>query len=65
MEGLERLTVFFLQDNPIAAEGTADLIIEAMEMLGNHPSMGRAVEKGLREFVISRDKSDGLNLVLY
>lgn len=54
---LERLTDFLLQDEPIAALGTVDIIIEAVETLGNHPLIGRPAEQNLRELVISRGKS--------
>lgn len=54
---LERLTDFLLQDEPVAALETADLIIEAVEVLENHPLIGRDAEEGLKELVISRGKS--------
>jgi plasmid stabilization system protein ParE len=34
-----------------------DLITEAVQVLENHPLIGRSVEQGLRELVISRGKS--------
>ena len=37
--------------------GATDLIIEALAMLERHPLIGREVEDGYRELVISRGKS--------
>ena len=54
---LERVTDFLLQNHPDAAAQTAELIIEAVQVLGNHPLVGRCVEYGLRELVISRGQS--------
>jgi addiction module RelE/StbE family toxin len=62
---LDRLTDFLLQDNPVAASETADLIIEAIEVLENHPLIWRGAEHGLRELVISRGKSGYLALYSY
>lgn len=59
---LERLTEFLLQENPGAALRTTDLIIEAVEVLENHPFLGREVEHELRELVISRGRSGYLAL---
>lgn len=62
---LDRLTDFLLQDSPVAALEPADLIIEAIEVLGNHPLIGRNAEHELRELVISRGKSGCLALYSY
>lgn len=62
---LERLTDFLQAENPIAAAQTINLIIEAVQILDNHPLMGRPVEQGLRELVISRGKSGYLALYSY
>jgi addiction module RelE/StbE family toxin len=62
---LDRLTDFLLEDDPVAALETADLIIEAIEVLENHPLIGRNAEHELRELVISRSKSGYLALYSY
>lgn len=62
---LGRLTDFLLQGEPAAAAETADLIIEAVEILENHPLIGREAEQDLRELVISRGKSGYLALYSY
>jgi plasmid stabilization system protein ParE len=51
---LERLSVFLAERDPLAAGTTIDLISEAVNILARHPMIGRTVEAGLRELVISR-----------
>jgi len=51
---LERLTDFLIEVDPLAAAETVGLIEEAVGVLRRHPSIGRPVEHGLRELVISR-----------
>ena len=51
---LERLTDFLLDTDPAAAVATVELIVEAVEILAHHPLVGRPVEHGLHELVISR-----------
>ena len=51
---LERLTDFLIESDPAAAAETVGLIEEAVELLVRHPLIGRPVEYGLRELVISR-----------
>ena len=46
---LERLTNFLLQTDPQAAQDTAVLIIEALEILPQHPEIGRQAHFGQRE----------------
>lgn len=59
---LERLTDFLLATNPHAAEGTARLIFEALEILQAHPEIGRKVAFAQRELVISRGRTGYLAL---
>ena len=54
---LERLTDFLAQTDYAAAAETLDLIEEAVNVLIRHPLIGRLVEVGLRELVISRGRS--------
>jgi addiction module RelE/StbE family toxin len=54
---LDRLTDFLLEADPTSAPETTDLILEAVDVLANHPLIGRPVEEGLRELVISRGDS--------
>jgi len=53
---VERL-VRFLENTPRAASETADLLFDAIEILQRHPGVGRIVEEGLRELIISRGRS--------
>ncbi len=59
---LERLSDFLLETDPQAAEATAELIFEALEILVQHPEIGRKVHFGQRELVISRGKTGYLAL---
>ena len=52
-----RLTDFLLPGDPQAALQTIDLIEEAVHIVRRHPQIGRPVEDGLRELVISRGSS--------
>ena len=54
LDDLERLTDFLLENDPRVALETVDLIAEAVVVLERHPLIGRPVEAGLRELVISR-----------
>lgn len=52
-----RLTDFLAEQAPEAAAQTVDLIAEAVSLLTRHPHIGRPVEMGLRELVISRGRT--------
>ena len=54
---LERLTDFLLQNDKNAALATVELIEEAVQILKNHPLIGRLCDSHLRELVISRGKN--------
>jgi plasmid stabilization system protein ParE len=62
---LGRLTDFLLDVDPASAHEAAGLIIEAVEVLTNHPLIGRPVEEGLRELLISRGQSGYVALYSY
>lgn len=49
----------------MAALETVELIVEALQILENHPLIGRPVEHGLRELVVSRGRSGHLALYDY
>lgn len=65
LRDLERLADFLLETDPAAAAQTARLIEEAVTVLRRHPLIGRPVEAGLRELVISRGRSGYLALYSY
>lgn len=65
LSDLSRLTDFLLQAEPAAALEAVDLIAEAVQVLENHPLIGRSAEQGLKELVISRGKSGYVALYSY
>ncbi len=62
---LQRLVDFLAESDPPAAAQTAELIVSAVEALQHHPLIGRPVESGFRELVISRGRSGYLALYRY
>ena len=65
LSDLDRLTDFLLEADPASASSTVALIAEAIDVLANHPMIGRAVEEGLRALIISRGKSGYVALYSY
>jgi plasmid stabilization system protein ParE len=51
---IDRLTDFLLESDPAAAGDTAALLISGLRVLRQHPLIGRSVESGYRELIISR-----------
>lgn len=64
-DDLDQLVDFLLAKLPQDAIQTVDLITQALAILEQHPKMGRPVEQGLRELVISRGKTGYLALYQY
>lgn len=64
-DDLERLVDFLIEKFPLEAVQTVDLVTDALGILEQHPKIGRPVEQGLRELVISRGKSGYLALYQY
>ena len=62
---LERLTAFLLETEPATALETTELILEAVEILGNHPLVGRPAKHDMRELVISRGRTGYVALYSY
>ena len=62
---LDRLVDFLLATQPLEAVRTNDLITDALSILERHPMIGRPIEQGLRELVISRGNSGYLALYQY
>ena len=65
LDDLGRLTDFLMEVDTAAAIQAAELIVEAIEILANHPLVGRRVEQGFRELVVSRDHSGYVALYSY
>jgi addiction module RelE/StbE family toxin len=57
LNDLERLTNFLIDKDSATAAETLELIEEAVNLLVRHPFLGRPVEYGLRELVISRGRT--------
>ena len=57
LDDLERLSSFLAERDRKVAIETVELITEAVGVLARHPLIGRKVEEGLRELVISRGAS--------
>ena len=62
---LERLRDFLVESDVVAANETSLLITEAINVLANHPMIGRLAANGLRELVISRGRSGYVALYKY
>jgi plasmid stabilization system protein ParE len=54
---IERLAEFLLAQDHIASIETGEILMEAIAHLLRHPLVGRIVEHGLRELVISRGRT--------
>ena len=54
---IERVADFLLLNDPAAALHTGELVMRAIETLAEHPLIGRPVEQGLRELVVSRGRT--------
>lgn len=65
LSDLQRLVDFLAESDPPAAAQTAELIVSAVDALRHHPLLGRPVESGFRELVISRGRSGYLALYRY
>ena len=65
LRDLDRLADFLIEAEPKTAVQTAELIAEAIEVLANHPLVGRRAEKSYRELVISRGHSGYVALYSY
>ena len=62
---IERLTEFLLESDATAASATAKILIDGLSILKQHGLVGRVIETGLRELVISRGRSGYVALYRY
>lgn len=65
LRDLEHIAGFLLEQSPADAAATAPLISSALVVLKQHPMIGRPVEAGLRELLISRGRSGYVALYRY
>ena len=56
-QDLLRLAEFLAEQDPDAANATADLIVDALGLLQRHPRVGRRVTSTMRELVIQRGRT--------
>lgn len=59
---MKRLADFLLENSPQAARETGEVLMDGLAILARHPLIGRVVEEGYRELVISRGRSGYLAL---
>jgi plasmid stabilization system protein ParE len=64
-DDLEALVDFLLSDMPEHAVQTVDLIMDALNILQNHPNIGRQIQHPLRELVMSRGRTGYVALYEY
>ncbi len=65
LDDLDRLTDFLLEQSPELAAATAPLIVSGLGALKLHPLLGRSIEHGLRELLISRGRTGYIGLYQY
>ena len=65
LDDLDRLADVLLEQSQRAARETGPLIIDGLQALKRHPLLGRPVEEGLRELLISRGRSGYIALYRY
>ena len=64
-DDLEALVDFLLSDMPEHAVQTVDLIMDALNILQNHPNIGRQIQHPLRELIMSRGRTGYVALYEY
>lgn len=62
---MERLAEFLLESEPDSAEQTGAVLIGGLGILKQHPLVGRVVELGYRELLISRGRTGYVALYTY
>jgi plasmid stabilization system protein ParE len=64
-QNLKRLTEFLLGTDPHAANETLSVLVDGLQILKQHPLVGRTIEQGYRELVISRGRTGYMALYTY
>jgi plasmid stabilization system protein ParE len=64
LQDIERLGEFLMSD-PAAASATADVLTGGLNILKQHPLIGRPAELGYRELLISRGRTGYVALYKY
>ena len=64
-DNLSRVIQFLVDEQPGPALETADIVLDAIEILAHHPLIGRPLQSGQRELVIARGRSGYVARYLY
>ena len=64
-QDLKRLTEFLINTDPHAANKTVSVLVNGLQILKQHPLVGRTVEQDYRELVISRGRTGYVALYTY
>ena len=62
---IDRIADFLLENDPAGAAAIGALLRSGIEILGQHPLIGRLIEHRFRELVISRGRSGYVALYKY
>lgn len=65
VQDLDRLAEFLLGSDPLSAAKTGEVLFAGLQLLKDHPLVGRTVEFGYRELVISRGRTGYVALYKY
>jgi plasmid stabilization system protein ParE len=57
VDDIERLSDFLLASDPSTASKTGGILESGLQVLKEHPLIGRQVERGFRELLISRGRT--------
>jgi len=57
VDDIERLSEFLLASDPSTASKTGGILVSGLQILKDHPLIGRQVERGFRELLISRGRT--------
>lgn len=64
-QDMERLGDFLYASDPLTASKTVAVLIGGLQILKVHPLVGRVVERGYRELLVSRGRSGYVALYRY
>ncbi len=62
---LDRLAMFLVESMPQEAEKTFQIVDDALMLLASHPEIGRPIDHGLRELMISRGRTGYIALYVF
>lgn len=65
LQDMERLVDFLRENEPVSASTTVTILISGLSVLKLHPLVGRIVESGYRELLISRGRTGYVALYTY